>query len=242
VASVVVQNPNFFGLTEDLTKLAAAVHDNGSLLVLVSHPLSFGFYKSAREWGADVVCGEGQPLGIPPSFGGPWLGFIAVTRALVRRIPGRLVGITKDEAGRRAYCLTLQAREQHIRRERASSNICTNQALCALAACVYLTSLGKSGIRQIAELNLESAHYLREQLENVTGIKVKTQGAIFNEFVIALKKPAADVNCELAKHGVIGGLDLARYYPELKNQMLVCATETKTKVDLDQLVTLLQQI
>ena len=199
---------------------------------MVSHPLSFGFFKTPGEWGADIVCGEGQPLGIPPSFGGPWLGYIATKRNLMRRIPGRLVGLTQDNAGRRAFCLTLQAREQHIRRERASSNICTNQALSAIAASIYLASVGKTGLRRIAELNMENAYFLRTALEGIPKVKVLTKGSIFNEFAIELPKPVQRVNDALFQKGIIGGFDLERYYPECKNQMLLCATEVKTKEDL----------
>lgn len=236
IACVVVSNPNFFGLVEDLKEVESLVRQNGSLLILVGHPLSFGFYKTPKEWGADIACGEGQPLGIPISFGGPWLGYIATTRSLMRRIPGRLVGLTQDSQGRRAFCLTLQAREQHIRRERASSNICTNQALCAIAACVYLASLGKMGIRRIAELNMENANYLRSALSSFKELEVLTQGPIFNEFAVRSRKPIEKINEELLKKGIVGGFALERYYPELKNQMLLCATETKSKDDLDQLV------
>ncbi|MBI1977560.1 MAG: glycine dehydrogenase, partial [Candidatus Omnitrophica bacterium] len=236
IACVVVSNPNFFGLVEDLKEVESLVRQNGSLLILVGHPLSFGFYKTPKEWGADIACGEGQPLGIPISFGGPWLGYIATTRSLMRRIPGRLVGLTQDSQGRRAFCLTLQAREQHIRRERASSNICTNQALCAIAACVYLASLGKMGIRRIAELNMENANYLRSALSSFKELEVLTQGPIFNEFAVRSRKTIEKINEELLKKGIVGGFALERYYPELKNQMLLCATETKSKDDLDQLV------
>ncbi len=242
IAAVIVQNPNFFGLVEDLEALERVVHANGSLLILAAHPLSYGWYKSAREWNVDIACGEGQPLGIPPSFGGPWLGYIAVTRALMRRIPGRLVGLTKDSAGRRAFCLTLQAREQHIRRERASSNICTNQALCAVMACVYLASLGKEGLKRIAELNMESAYYLREKLSELSKVRVLTKGAIFNEFVVELETFSAQVNQELLKRKIIGGLDLSRYDSKRGNQMLICATETKSKEDLDQLVLAFKEV
>ncbi len=242
VASVVIQSPNFFGLVEKLNEIEALVHQNGSLLILVAHPLSYGFYKTAKEIGADIACGEGQPLGIPPSFGGPWLGYLATTRALMRRIPGRLVGLTNDTNGNRAFCLTLQAREQHIRRERASSNICTNQALCALAACVYLSSLGKTGIRRIAELNLENSYYLRDELSKLKGVKVLTQGSIFNEFVIELSKSVVQVNQKLEEKKILGGLSLERFYPKLKNQMLICSTETKSKDDLDYFVQSLKEI
>lgn len=242
VASLVIQSPNFFGSIEKLSEVEALVHQNGSLLILIAHPLSYGFYKTAREIGADIACGEGQPLGIPPSFGGPWLGYLATTRSLMRRIPGRLVGLTNDTNGKRAFCLTLQAREQHIRRERASSNICTNQALCALAACVYLSSLGKTGIRRIAELNLENSYYLRDELGKIKGIKILTQGAIFNEFVIEISKPVDQVNQKLEQKGIIGGLNLERFYPGCKNQMLLCSTETKSKADLDQLVQAFKEV
>jgi len=242
VASVVIASPNFFGLLEDLKEVEALVHQNGSLFIMVAHPLSFGFYKTPKEWGADIVCGEGQPLGIPLNLGGPWLGYIATTRSLMRRIPGRLVGLTQDTNGKRAFCLTLQAREQHIRRERASSNICTNQALCAIAACVYLASLGKVGVRRIAELNLENAYYLRTAISSFKELKVLTQGAIFNEFVIQLPKSIEQANQLLLQKGIIGGLALERFFPELKNQMLLCVTETKSKDDLDQLIQALKEV
>lgn len=242
VAAVVIQSPNFFGLMEELTEVEKWTHQNGSLLILAAHPLSFGFYKSPREWGADISCGEGQPLGLPLSFGGPWLGYLAASRALMRRIPGRLVGITQDAQGRRTFCLTLQAREQHIRRERASSNICTNQALCAIAACVYLASLGKSGIQRIAELNLERAYYLREALGRLKGIQIHTAGSIFNEFVVHLPESVDEINRKLFEKGVLGGVGVERFYPELKNEMLICATETKSKAELDFLAETLEGI
>lgn len=241
-ASLVVQSPNFFGSIEQFNEVEALVHQNGSLLILVAHPLSYGFYKTAQEIGADIACGEGQPLGIPPSFGGPWLGYLATTKALMRRIPGRLVGLTTDTEGKRAFCLTLQAREQHIRRERASSNICTNQALCALAACVYLSSLGKTGIRRIAELNLENSYYLRDELAKIKGIKVLNSGAIFNEFVIELPKSVDQVNQKLEQKGILGGLNVERFYSGCQNQMLVCSTETKSKEDLDRFVQTLKEV
>jgi len=242
VASVVVTSPNFFGLVEDLKQVETLVHQNGSLLIMVAHPLSFGFYKTPKEWGVDISCGEGQPLGLPLNLGGPWLGYIATTRSLMRRIPGRLVGLTQDTNGKRAFCLTLQAREQHIRRERASSNICTNQALCAIAACVYLASLGKTGVRRIAELNLENAYYLRSAISSFKEVEVLIEGSIFNEFVVRFSKPIEKINQLLFKKGIVGGLALERFFPELKNQMLLCATETKSKDDLDQLIQALKEV
>ena len=242
VASVVIQSPNFFGSIEQFGEIEKLIHQNGSLLILVSHPLSYGFYKTAKELGADIACGEGQPLGLPPAFGGPWLGYLATTKALMRRIPGRLVGLTNDTEGKRAFCLTLQAREQHIRRERAASNICTNQALCAIAACVYMAALGKTGLRRIAELNLENSYYLRDELSKIKGIKVINSGAIFNEFVVELSKPVEQVNQKLEQKGILGGLNLERFYPSLKNQMLICSTETKSKEDLDRFAQALKEI
>src|SRR3989338_511164 len=242
IAAVVIQSPNFFGLVEDLTEIEKLVHANGSLLIMMGHPLSFGFFKSPGEWHADIACGEGQPLGIVPGFGGPWLGYLVTTKALMRRIPGRLVGMTKDHEGRRAFCLTLQAREQHIRREKAQSNICSNQALCAMMACVYLATLGESGVKQMAELNLENANYLRDSLGAVPGIEVLTKGTIFNEFVVKFSKPIQKINGELRKRGMIGGLDLERFYPTLKNQTVFCATETKSKAEMDRFVSELKRI
>ncbi len=236
IASVIVSAPNFFGLAEDLSEVAGLVHQNESLFIVVSNPLSLGFYKTPAEWGADIACGEAQPLGLPPNFGGPWLGYFTTTRSLVRQIPGRLVGLTKDLDGRRAFCLTLQAREQHIRRERAASNICTNQALCAIAAAVYMTCLGKTGIRQVAELNMENAFYLRDQIAKLPGFQILTHGPIFNEFAVRCPKPVSEINQSLLKREIIGGLALDTQYPELQNAMLVCATENKTKEDLDCLI------
>ncbi len=241
VASVIVSSPNFFGLIEDLEGLAQLVHQNESLFIMTGNPLSFGFYKTPAEWGADIACGEGQPLGIPLSFGGPWLGYFTTTRTLVRQIPGRLVGLTKDMDNRRAFCLTLQAREQHIRRERANSNICTNQALCAIAACVYMTCLGKTGMKQVAELNMENAFYLRDQIEKIAGFQVLTKGPVFNEFTVRCPKPVSEMNQFLIARDIVGGYDLGKEYPEFKNTMLVCATETKTKDEIDHFVEILKE-
>lgn len=241
VAGVIVQSPNFFGIVEDLNGVAERIHAAGGLLIQVGHPLAYGIYKTPGEWGADIACGEGQPLGIPLSFGGPYLGYFATTRALVRRIPGRLVGLTQDSEGRRAYCLTLQAREQHIRRERAASNICTNQALCALAACVYLTLLGKAGLREVAELNFDRAGYLREKIAGLAGYEVDTRAVIFNEFVVRASKPFSSIQEKMVQERILPGVGLEEYYPELKNEFLVCATETKSREDLDRLVEALAQ-
>ncbi len=234
VAAAVFQTPNFFGVIEDLEGVSDELHSRGALMILTSNPLALPVIRTPGEWGADVAVGEGQPLGISPQFGGPYLGYFSVARSLVRRIPGRLSGMTQDSQGRRAFCLTLQAREQHIRRERAASNICSNQALCALSACVYMTLMGKEGIREVAELNLDRAHYLRKKIAAVKGFKADLSAPIFNEFVVQTDKPFRDIEKKLLTKKILPGIDLAPYYPELKNRFLVCATETKTKEDLDR--------
>lgn len=236
VACAIFQSPNFFGVIENFEGLAEELHQAGILFAITGHPLSFSLYKSPGEWGADMAVGEGQPLGIPLQFGGPYLGYFAVSRALMRRIPGRLAGLTVDSEGRRAFCLTLQAREQHIRRERAASNICTNQALCALAACVYMTLLGKEGLKEVAEINFDRASYLREKIAALKGFSVNLEVPIFNEFVIKTEKNITEIKAKLAAEKIIPGLKLSRFYPDKKNEILICATETKSKDDLDRFV------
>lgn len=238
-AAFIIQTPNFFGNIEDLEGLSDAVHKNGSLLIISANPLSLSVLKTPGEWGADMAAGEGQPLGISMQFGGPTLGYLASSKALVRRLPGRLVGLTEDSAGKRAFCLTLQAREQHIRRERAASNICSNQALCALAACVNMTLLGKSGIRELAEINLDRAYYLRSRISTLKQFEVNLEQPIFNEFTVISKKPFEKTEKKLLEQNIFPGISLEKFYPELKNQFIVCATETKTKEDLDKFVEVL---
>ncbi|HTL47929.1 MAG TPA: aminomethyl-transferring glycine dehydrogenase subunit GcvPA [Verrucomicrobiae bacterium] len=235
-AGAIFQTPNFFGVLEDLEGVSDKLHTNGSLLLLTANPMSMGSLRSPGEWGADVAAGEGQPLGVPLQYGGPYLGYFSVSRALMRRIPGRLAGMTQDSQGRRAYCLTLQAREQHIRRERAASNICTNQALCALAACVYMTLLGKEGIQEVAELNMDRAAYLRRLVADVPGFEVRKDQPIFNEFVVKSKVPFKMIEEKLIEKNILPGIDLSQFYPELKNEFLVCATETKTREQLENFV------
>ena len=241
VAGVIFQTPNFFGVLEDLEGVSEMLHTHGTLLILAANPLAFGALRSPGEWGADIAVGEGQPLGIPLSYGGPYLGYFSVTRALMRRIPGRLAGITQDAEGRRAFCLTLQAREQHIRRERAASNICTNQALCALAACVYMTLLGKSGIQELAELNMDRAFHLRRLVDGISGFEVQKDQPIFNEFVVRSKVPFRAIEERLVAKNILPGIDLEPFYPELKNHFLVCATETKSGEQLETFVRELSQ-
>ncbi len=241
IAAVVIQSPNYFGTVEDLTGLADFLHARGVLLIVVGNPLSMGALKPPGEWGADIAVGEGQPLGIPMSFGGPYLGYFAVTRDLMRKIPGRIAGLTEDAKGNRAFVLTLQAREQHIRREKALSNICTNQALCALAATVYMTLMGKEGIREVSELNMDRASYLREQISKIKGFKVDLNQPIFNEFVVFSDKPFAQIEAALLKKDIFVGVALEKDYPEMKNAFLVCATETKSKEALDAFAEALSQ-
>ncbi len=241
VACAIFQTPNFFGTVEDLAGVSEKLHAAGALLILAANPLSLAILKSPGEWGADIAVGDGQPFGLPLQLGGPYLGYFAVSRALVRRIPGRLVGMTVDSEGRRAFCLTLQAREQHIRRERAASNICSNQALCALAANVFLTLMGKVGIRELAEINLDRAEYLRAQIAKLKGFRVDTTSPIFNEFVVTSDKPFSEIRKKLFEQKILAGIGLEEFYPERKNQFLVCATETKTKEDLDRFVEALKQ-
>jgi len=236
VAGVIFQTPNFLGNVEDLEGVSEKIHSNGSLMILTSDPLSIGLFKSPGEWGADIAAGEGQPLGLSMEFGGPYLGYFVTTQALMRRIPGRLAGLTLDADGKRAFCLTLQAREQHIRRERAGSNICSNQALCALAACAYMTLLGKKGICEVAEINWDRAAYLRSKIAGLKGYEVDTSTTIFNEFRVRSKKPFEKVEEKMAVQGIFPGVALEPFYPELKDQFLVCATETKSKEDLDRFV------
>jgi len=236
-AMLVVQYPNFFGQIDDLKGLADAVHEAGAWLCMVVDPLALGLFKSPGELGADIVVGEGQPLGIPLSFGGPYLGFFATRQKYVRKIAGRIVGETIDQDGRRAYVMTLRPREQDIRREKATSNICTNQGLMALAACVYMSVMGKSGLRKVAELSYHKAHYAAEQINAIDGYSVDMSKPFFKEFVVTCPKPVAEINDILLEHwGIIGGYDLSQDYTGRENQMLIAVTETNTKDEIDTLV------
>lgn len=238
-AALLVQNPNFFGCIEDLNKIKKVVHEKNSLLVVVVvEPTSLGLLKSPGSLGADIVVGEGQSFGNAMNFGGPYLGIMATKDKYKRNLPGRLVGATVDAAGENAFILTLQAREQHIRREKASSNICTNEALCALAAAVHLAALGKQGIKELAELNVQKAHYLADKLK-AAGFSLVFDKPFYNEFVVKVDN-AKEFNEKLLKNNIIGGLDLGQYYPELKNCLLFCVTEVVTKEDMDKLVEIIK--
>lgn len=235
IAAVIVQYPNFFGRIEPMKELEEIIHANKAMFVVSSNPLSLGALTPPGVFGADIVAGDAQPFGIPTSFGGPHCGYFAVTNKLVRKIPGRLVGQTKDDQGRRGFVLTLQAREQHIRRDKATSNICSNQALNALAASVAMTALGKNGVREMAVSNIQKAHYAKQAFKN-KGFTIAFEGPSFNEFVVVLNKPVKEVNQQLLKEGIIGGYDLGRDYPELNNHMLVAVTELRTKEEIELFV------
>jgi glycine dehydrogenase subunit 1 len=236
LAAVAVQSPNFFGCIEDLKPIGDLVHDKGALFVVCfSEPLAYGLLKNPGSQGADIACGEGQSFGIPQSFGGPGLGMFASKMKYVRSMPGRLVGMSKDMAGERGFVLTLATREQHIRREKATSNICTNGSLCALAAAMYMASLGGTGIRELAMLNHDKSEYLKKELVRA-GFKVPFSGPTFNEFVVEFPPGFECAYERLLEKKMVPGLSLAPYYPELPNHYLLCATEVRTRADMDALV------
>jgi glycine dehydrogenase subunit 1 len=238
-AAVLVQSPNFFGVIEDVKPLAEMAHGRGALLVAgFTDPTSLGILKPAGEAGADFVVGEGQSFGNPMNYGGPYLGILASTDAFLRKIPGRLVGATVDRDGRRGYVLTLQTREQHIRREKATSNICSNEALCMLAAAVYLASLGKN-LQKLAALNVWKANYFRAKLAALPGWKPFFAGPFYNEFVLSCPDVKA-ANARLESAGYTGGYDLSKEYPELGGGILLCATEMLRKEDMDNVAALLK--
>ncbi len=240
-ASVLIQMPNFFGCLEEVDDLAKAAHKHGALLIACVNPISLGIIKPPGGYGADIVVGEAQSLGNPLNYGGPYIGFFAVKKELMRKVPGRIVGATTDIKGRRAFVLTLQAREQHIRRQKATSNICTNQALCALRTCIYLCVLGKQGLADLARLNIHKSHYAMEEISKLQGFEPLFNKPFFNEFAIKATdgRTAEQINESLLKEKIIGGLNLSGFYPALKNSMLFCVTETKSKDDIDRLVTAL---
>ncbi len=238
VAAVLIQSPNFFGVIEEIAPIAAIAHAPGALLVTgFTEATSLGILRPAGALGADFVVGEGQAFGNPLNYGGPYLGIFAGTEKFLRKIPGRLAGATVDKEGNWGFVLTLQTREQHIRRERATSNICTNEALCALAAAVYLVCLGKN-LKPLAELNIRNARYLRSRLLEIPGFSSAFAGPFYNEFALRCPDPAA-VNQKLQAAGIVGGYELGRDYPELADGLLFCATETLSKDDIDKIITII---
>lgn len=236
VACVIVQTPNFLGLLENIKEIEPLVHSKGALLVLVCDPISLGILKTPGEYNADIAVGEGQVLGNGLNLGGPYLGYFAAKQSLVRKMPGRIIATTTDTKGRRGFVMTLQTREQHIRREKATSNICTNEALCALAACVYLSVMGKNGIKKVAELSLQKSHYAAERISGVGGFKRKYNSPFFKEFVIETPVPPEKILSSLREKDIFAGLDLGGFDPKLRNQLLICVTEKRTKEEIDFLV------
>jgi len=241
-ALVIVQYPDFFGRIYDYTKMIASAHEKGALVCVVANPTALALFKTPGEMDADIVVGEGQPLGIPMWYGGPSLGFFTTRKKMVHKMAGRLVGETVDNRGQKAYVLTLTAREQHIKRERATSNICSNQGLLALASAVYLSLVGKKGLRQVAELCYHKAHYAAEQLSKIDGVGLCFTEPYFHEFALCVNRPVEEVNAHLLEHGIIGGYDLGQDYPALKDHMLVAVTEMNTKEDIDAFVAVIEEV
>lgn len=242
VSCVILQSPNFFGLLEEIKTARQLCNDHKALLVAVVDPVALGLLRSPGEDGADIVVGEGQGLGNPLSFGGPYLGFFACGKKLMRRMGGRLSGMTVDNRGQRAFVLTLQAREQHIRRDKATSNICSNEALCALAALVYVSAMGKKGLRTVAEMCVEKAHYAAQKIAALPGYEIPFPGPFFKEFTVTCPQKPEIINARLMEKGILGGLDLGRFYPEMENQMLIAVTEKRTKDEIDWLVSGLEGV
>jgi glycine dehydrogenase subunit 1 len=241
-AMLAVQYPNFFGQIEDFKALEQKVHAVGALLVFVVNPVALALLKSPADWGADIAVGEGQPLGVGLGFGGPYVGFFAVRTEYVRKIAGRIVGETVDQEGRRAYVMTLRPREQDIKREKASSNICTNQGLMALAACVHMSLMGKNGLKKVAELCYHKAHYAAAEIEKLAAYSVDRSLPFFHEFVVKCPKPVEEINAALLEEGIVGGYDLGQDYPQLKDHMLIAVTETNSKAEIDALVEALGKV
>lgn len=239
-AAVVIQSPNFFGAFESTREVSEIAHRAGALLIVViAEPLSLAIARPPGE--ADIVCGEAQSFGVAVAYGGPYVGYLATKQEFIRQMPGRLVGQTTDREGRRGFVLTLATREQHIRRERATSNICTSQSLLALNATIYLCLLGKNGLRRLAEHNLAKAHYTAREFAAIPATAIHFSAPFFNEFVVKIPGDVEDLLEVLGKHRIIGGLNLARFYPELENHLLVCVTETSSRAALDRVIEICRQ-
>ncbi len=239
-ACVLIQQPNFFGCLEELSTAAQTTRARGALLIaVVNEALSLALLRSPGESGADIVCGEAQSFGVPMGFGGPHLGFLVTRDTYLRQLPGRIVGQTEDAQGRRGFVLTLSTREQHIRRERATSNICTNQGLCLLLATVYLSLFGRVGLRKLAEINLAKAEYAKARVRATPGLSLPYSAPTFNEFVVGVPRPAVECIAKAEQAGIAAGLDLKPFTPELGNALLVCTTELTRRSDIDRLVDVL---
>jgi glycine dehydrogenase subunit 1 len=241
-AAVIVQNPNFFGAVDDFSDISERVHKCGALAIASVYPVSLGMLKSPGEMGIDIATGEGQSLGIPLSFGGPYLGFIAARKEHMRQLPGRIVGATVDKDNKRGFVLTLQAREQHIRRERATSNICSNEALCSLRALIYASLLGRHGFQELASLNYQKSEFAKSALDKVEGVEVKRSAPTFNEFTVCLPKNADEVVYQMINKGFACGFPLGRFYKGLDNYLLVAVTEKRTKEEIVQFANSLEAV
>lgn len=241
VAAVAIQQPNFFGCLESCNAVTDAAHAAGALVIAVVNPLSLGLLKPPGEYGADIAVGDGQPLGIPMCFGGPSFGFFACRKQYSRNIPGRIAGATVDRDGNRGFVLTLQTREQHIRREKATSNICTSQQLIALAATVYLSTLGPSGLRKVGDLCMQKAHYTRARILSLPGFEDPFNRPFFNEFAFRCPVPVAEIRTRLQEQGISGGCALDEEFPELENAMLIAVTEKRSREEIDRLVAVLSE-
>ncbi|WAH38990.1 aminomethyl-transferring glycine dehydrogenase subunit GcvPA [Alicyclobacillus dauci] len=242
VAGVMIQYPNFFGVIEDVREIATLAHEAGALCTVNTYPVALGLLEAPGNLGADIVVAEGQSLGNSISYGGPYLGVMAVKQPLMRKLPGRIVGQTTDAQGRRGFVLTLQAREQHIRREKATSNICSNQSLCAIAATVFLSYMGKEGMRELAVQNYHKAHYLAQRLADLNGIELVFQSPFFNEFSIRLPKPVAEIQNDLLSKGFLFGYDLSQTHPQLGDVVLLNVTEVRTRAEMDELVQAVREV
>ena len=235
-AAVLIQTPNFLGCVESLDRLAAIAHEAGAVVIAAVDPISCALLKRPGDLGADIAVGDAQALGIPMSFGGPTCGFMGCKEPFMRKMPGRLVGATTDRAGRRAFCLTLQTREQHIRRERATSNICTNQGLLALRVAIYLSAMGKRGTSRVASLCLDKAHYAAEQIAKLDGFELRFSAPVFKEFVVRTRKDVSRVLDHARSQGILAGVPLGQWFPELSDCLLIAVTEKRTRADIDALV------
>ncbi len=241
-AAVILQNPNFFGAIDDFTDIVEKAHSVGALVIMSVNPISLGVLKTPAAMGADIVTAEGQSLGLPLNFGGPYLGIMTTRKKLIRKMPGRIVGETLDKEGRRCFVNTLQAREQHIRRDKATSNICTNVSLCAVSAGIFLSMIGRDGLREMAQLNLDKAEFAKQCLEKIKGVSVKRSSPTFNEFTIHLPMDASEVVGKMIEKGYAAGFPLGRYYPGMERYLLIAVTEKRTKEEILGLAKALEEV
>ena len=237
-----MQHPNFFGSLEPVDEISEIVHKEGAIFTVSVDPISLGVLAPPSEYGADIVTGEAQVLGNALGFGGPYVGIFAATKELIRKIPGRIAGITQDSQGRRGFVLTLQTREQHIRREKATSNICSNEQLCALAATVYMALMGKKGIPAVANLCVQKSHYLAEKLTGISGVEPLFEAPFFKEFAVKLPVPAKEIIDKMKEKDIFAGIDLSRFDYNVDNALLIAVTEKRTKEEMDQFAEILSEI